>query len=683
MLEPARERQRWTFVLNHVLRVLARPGVGFSERQMVGTIDAEVTAHAAHLRSQVLAFCGQMSDALRPRVMPAREAYTFIRRLLNYDPNKSELAVRPGTRFLDFDAADSALECHRGYLRLDSQVVRVLTLKEPPAQTYAAMLRELYALPIDVIVVTEWRREPQGAMRRAIQAKRRHFHNAKASLTNYLQSAPPNPEEMLIDDGASAMVADLGASLRDMEVHGHYFGSFSLTVVVYGPDVEAAQRSVVTCMKTFAAHDAALTDERYNLLNAWLATVPGGADRNLRSMYVLNTNYADLSFLFTVDGGRPVNEMLGAPCLAVLETDQRTPYCLNLHHYDVAHSVVLGSTGSGKSFLLNFLITHAQQYQPFTVIFDLGGGYEHLTRRMGGAYLRIGLDTRAFAINPFALDPTREHLHFLFAFMKVLAESSGQYRLTVQDDRDLYEQIGNLYEVDREQRRLLTLSHMLPRALAHQLHQWVAGGRYADVFDNVDDTLTASSFQCFDFLGLDTHPQLLEPLLFYILHRANATIYADHATARFKLFVMDEAWRFLRNVAIKDYLTEALKTWRKLNAAVMLATQSTDDLERSEVLRVVVESCSAKFFLANPGCDPRVYRDVFGLNDAEIDRIATLMPRQQLLLKQGESAKVLNLHVEPESYWLYTNTPSDNVRAQAAIATLGFDAGLASLAGAS
>ena len=36
MLEPARERQRWTSVLNHVLRVLARPGVGFSERQMVG-----------------------------------------------------------------------------------------------------------------------------------------------------------------------------------------------------------------------------------------------------------------------------------------------------------------------------------------------------------------------------------------------------------------------------------------------------------------------------------------------------------------------------------------------------------------------------------------------------------------------------------------------------------------------
>ncbi len=153
-------------------------------------------------------------------------------------------------------------------------------------------------MPVAFIAVSEWRREPPGAMRRAIHAKRRHFHNAKASLTNYLQSTPPTPDEVLIDDGASAMVSDLGACLRDLEVHGHYFGTFSLTIVAYGPDQDAVQRGVSAVAKVFAGHDATLTDERYNLLNAWLATIPGGADRNLRSMYVLNTNYADLSLLF-------------------------------------------------------------------------------------------------------------------------------------------------------------------------------------------------------------------------------------------------------------------------------------------------------------------------------------------------------------------------------------------------
>src|SRR5262249_43015699 len=152
--------------------------------------------------------------------------------------------------------------------------------------------------------------------------------------------------------------------------------------------------------------------ERYNLLNAWLAAIPGSAARNLRRMYLLNTNYADLSFLFTVDQGDRRNEHLGRECLAVLETEDQTPFHLNLHYADIAHAVVLGATGSGKSFLLNFLLTHLQKYDPYTVIFDLGDGYERLTARMGGGYLRLGLDHRAVTINPFALPPTREERHF-------------------------------------------------------------------------------------------------------------------------------------------------------------------------------------------------------------------------------------------------------------------------------
>ena len=54
----------------------------------------------------------------------------------------------------------------------------------------------------------------------------------------------------------------------------------------------------------------------------------------------------------------------------------------------MAHTLVLGSTGSGKSFLLNFLVTNAQHYQPFTVVLDLGHSYRKLTTLLRKAEAR-------------------------------------------------------------------------------------------------------------------------------------------------------------------------------------------------------------------------------------------------------------------------------------------------------
>ena len=123
--------------------------------------------------------------------------------------------------------------------------------------------------------------------------------------------------------------------------------------------------------------------------------------------------------------------------------------------------------------------------------------------------------------------------------------------------------------------------------------------------------------------------------------------------------MLDEAWRFARDTTVKAYVTEALKTWRKRNAAMLLATQSSEDFLDPDLLRTVVESCPTKFFLANPGLDLERARELFHLNHTEAELITQLRPRQQALLKRPDLSKVINLHVDPQSYWIYTNTPPD------------------------
>jgi type IV secretion/conjugal transfer VirB4 family ATPase len=661
-------------------RCWAELAARFSPSSSVHLDAREIAKAESALLQKVDSFRTQVRDFVSVRLLGKEEAFRMLKRTLNFDAMKLDAAQLRHDTFLDYYLCESHLECHRTYLRMDDYFVKVLTLKEPPAHTFPLLLKGLLDVSANYHVVTEWKKEEPGKTRRTIQAKRRHFHNTKRSFVSQVNLHDAGPQDLLLDHSKESQVLELGKGIEEIELHGNYFGQFSLVVVLYDRDLRAVERAAAEFYKVFSVHDAQLYDERFNLLNAFLAAVPGNHAFNLRHLYLLNTNYADLSFLFTLHSGETQNAHLRQEYLAVLETSHGTPYFLNLHYRDTAHSMILGRSGSGKSFLVNFLITNLQKYDPYTFVFDVGGSFESLTRLFGGSYLQLGLEAADFTINPFSLPPTKANLDFLALFLKVLLGSNFG-TLDPETDRDLYEQIENLYSLDPALRTLDVLANTLPRPITYALAKWVRGGQFGFLFDNPQDTITFSRFQCFDFQQMSRYPELLEPLLFYILHRANEVI-ADHGiSSTFKAFFIDEAWVFLRNRSIQRYITEALKTWRKHNAAMILSTQSLDELKRSELLDIIVESCSTKMFLANPDMDQDLYRRQFHLNDTEVNLISSLIPKQQFLLKTPELAKVANLHVDRRSYWLYTNDPYDNRRRKEAFDAHGFEKGLSVLAG--
>jgi type IV secretion/conjugal transfer VirB4 family ATPase len=660
---------------------VARLKEALSAERKSAALEADLEESREILTHKLRSFIAQLPETLGAKVLNKQEAFTVLRQLVNYAPNKSGGVRLKFDDFVDYQLCDSSLECYRDHLRLDDFHVSVLTLKEPPSRTFAHMLRGFLEIRCNTICVSEWKREPNPKMIARINSKRRHFHNSKASLMNYVSSnGQSTPNDMLINNAAVAQVTDLGACLEELEVKGRSFGSFSLSVALFDKDHARVKRAAAECFKVFASHDARVIEETYNLLNAWLAILPGNSAYNLRRLWLLDSNYADLSFLFTNAAGEVTSPHLrGAEYLAALETNQGTPYFFNLHCGDIGHTLILGATGSGKTFFLNFLLTHAQKYLPMTYIFDLGGGYQNAAELFGGAYLKVGLEHRDFRINPFSLSPTAENLNFLFCFVRVLVESTA-YKLSAHDEKDLYEQIDNLYALEPAGRRLFTLSNMLGRGLRLQLQKWVQGGPYAALFDNAEDNLTFSKFQAFDFEGMDKAPQILEPLLFYILHRANAAIGDPAHLTTLKLFVLDEAWRFFSHPTIRQYIVEALKTWRKKNAAMILATQSSADLAESQLLPIIIESCLTKMFLANPDMDRKLYRELFHLNETEANHVAQLIPKQQILIKRPELAKLVNLRVGPRDYWLYTSNPFERQRRQQAFERHGFERGLEVLA---
>ena len=150
-----------------------------------------------------------------------------------------------------------------------------------------------------------------------------------------------------VDESKQADIENLGDCLRALG-EGQSLGDFSLYDCDVRKDQGRARPPRGEFTGVFTNADGNLFAETYNQLNAYFATVPGNYAQNLRKLYLLNTNYADLSFLFTILAGERRNGHLDAEYLAVLETDNATPYFFNLHNGEVPHTLILGMTGSGN-----------------------------------------------------------------------------------------------------------------------------------------------------------------------------------------------------------------------------------------------------------------------------------------------------------------------------------------------
>src|SRR5207245_11395602 len=118
----------------------------------------------------------------------------------------------------------------------------------------------------------------------------------------------------------------------------HFFGHCSLTLVLHGENARALEHQTAEAMKAMAVHDGRLFEETYNLLNAWLSIVPGNSAYNLRRLALLETNLADLSFLFTIDAGARVSAHLRREALAIFEAPHHVPYACNHHVQHVRHT---------------------------------------------------------------------------------------------------------------------------------------------------------------------------------------------------------------------------------------------------------------------------------------------------------------------------------------------------------
>jgi type IV secretion system protein VirB4 len=370
--------------------------------------------------------------------------------------------------------------------------------------------------------------------------------------------------------------------------------------------------------------------ETINCTEAWLGSIPIHGWYDIRKPLVSTRNLADILPLTSIWPGLAVNPCPyyppNTPALCYGVTTGGTPWRLNFHVSDTGHGLIEGPTGSGKSVAILNIVTNFRAVPDGQIfLFDKGYSAYVLTKALGGAHLDLGEEE--VPLQPLARidDPTdRMKLQVLLEDWIAL----GNVKLAPPQSKALYRALNLLAEGPVEQRTITNLiTQVQDAAVRDGLSPFSLAGPQGRFLDADRDVLLDGDFVIFELetlMGMGA--KVIVPVLTYLFHRIEQRL-----DGRPTLIVIDEAWVMLANSTFGAKLEEWLRTLRKKNAAVILATQSLSEIASSPHRDVILESCPTKLYLPNAEARNPQTRELyhrFGLSDRQIDIIAGAAPKR-------------------------------------------------------
>ncbi|MDD2709094.1 MAG: ATP-binding protein [Verrucomicrobiae bacterium] len=276
------------------------------------------------------------------------------------------------------------------------------------------------------------------------------------------------------------------------------------------------------------------------------------------------------------------------------------------------HSVVVGETGGGKTFLLNTVVTQlAGQGLRSVSVISTKDEFGPLMAIYGGQKIAFS-ETHPVFLNPCAIAGEKPTLDELAAMTSILETIFGdehhegdrkirQSRI-LKAARISFEQHGN-------QTRLRHLVETFRKGWEHDdtsalkrlamiLEPYAQGGLYGEFFDSDSRTSLdlSSPFKFFDFSGIQKNRNL-SAVMMMALTTAEALRLSMMPRHYRKALIFDECWAFVDSVAGGDFIENALRVYRAFNCGVFLSTQVITDFLNSRIAPVVMSNCHNFFLL--------------------------------------------------------------------------------------
>lgn len=553
---------------------------------------------------------------------------------------------------------------------IGKEFIQTASILDFPNETNAGMVVGLLRLPVEFRLSTRFEFLAKDKAKKEIKGIRQSHFQKRKGVGAILMETATHEQTELQDTEVLSNTQDASEALSTMSEGDMNFGYVTTSLILRSPSFAIGHKRLELLRKELNEQGFVTKEETMNNPLAFLGSLPGNVKDNPRKPMVSTRNLAHffpMSHPWEGERGSPhLKEVLGdsVDYPHLVGKSGHDVFSLNLGVGDVGHTLVLGPTGAGKSILLNTLALQWMKYPGARVVFfDKDKSSEAACRNAGGQFFDLGAeDGSGMRLNPFSEIEEKEVRTWLSQFLVDYFRENGSV-IGPKDQDELYECLESLQSNNPEHLNFTTFRENLQLPDLRPAIKPFIEGEYASLFTSGDDSIADNRWVTFEMSRLmNMGEQIVRFVVGYLFFKLTRQFDGTPT-----LLVLDEAWLFLDSPTFAAYLRDWLKTLRKKNVYVILATQEMADA-KSTIFSTIVNACLTKIMLPNQQAEQSdnaaLYQEV-GLAYSDIEALRDGVPKRDYLYVSSKGKQMFQLGLGPRQISILKEArPHAYVRAQ-------------------
>ena len=350
----------------------------------------------------------------------------------------------------------------------------------------------------------------------------------------------------------------------------------------------------------------------------------------------------------------------------------RTGQLMSLSLHDATtnkNALIAAESGSGKSFLLNELIFSYLSEGTQIWVIDAGKSYQKLNELLDGDFLQFDEKTD-ISLNPFALigDYTDDE----DAVVSLVATmASKDNNLSELQNAALKRIVGEIWNrkqntmtIDDIAIECLSNEDTRVRDIGKQLYAFTSEGSYGKYFNRANTIDFKNKFTVLELDELAGRKHLRQVILLQLIYQIQQAVYLGDRSKK-KIVIIDEAWDLLKEGNVATFMEHAYRKFRKYGGAIVIATQSIDDLYTSQTGEAIAKNSASMFLLGQTEESVESVKKTgrLALNDYGYNMLKSVhtIPNvfSEIFLKTKTGIGVGRLIVSDFQKLLYSTAPED------------------------